>query len=53
MIEGKETKITDHKTHRGVLNISKRKVTSGASQQKKVPPKSQDKQIAKDWDQVT
>ena len=53
MIESKETKSTEQKNHRGVLTFSKRKVTSSAGQSKKISSKIQDKQVAKDWDQVT
>jgi hypothetical protein len=53
MAETKETKATEHKNHRGVLTFPKRKVTSSSGQTKKISPKIQDKQVAKDWDQVT
>ena len=53
MVETKETKATEPRNRREVLTFPKRKVTSGVGQPKKTSPKIQDRQVAKDWDQVT
>lgn len=53
MSEIKETKGAEHKHHKGTLGFNKRKANATSAQSKKPTVKSQDKQVAKDWDQVT
>jgi hypothetical protein len=53
MVDSKETKTLEQKHNKGVLALSKRKSTSSTAQSKKSSAKNPDKQMAKDWDQVT